>query len=377
MRLQARLKLGYYPLPKSEAIRIREFLCYSGAETCILDPCAGTGEALSRISRNANAKRYAVELDSHRAREARQRMDQVIHGSVFDCHAPVESFSLLYLNPPYDFEIGQGHNARVERLFLEHCYRWLKPGGVLVMVVPFDQIYDCRGVLTPHFRDKAIYRLTHAESVRYKQAVVFGVRRARQERERLTDFLSHHADCKLRDLTRDYARIPALAAIADRVYPVPGAEGARLEYRGLPLDSIEDLLIKSPAWLQARRVTHAEQVQFSGCPLTPLHAGHVALCAVSGLLNGVFGEGMDRHVAFWEAVKVTDKTEEEGENGEIVMSERERFSQRLTLLYENGRFALVSEKGKENQIGECPPADGKAHFCPADEGQHHSRDPAS
>ena len=28
-----------------------------------------------------------------------------------------------------------------------------------------------------------------------------------------------------------------------------------------------------------------------GRPLTPLHGGHVALCAVSGMLNGIFGSG--------------------------------------------------------------------------------------
>jgi hypothetical protein len=162
---------------------------------------------------------------------------------------------------------------------------------VLVMVVPFSQINECRAVLSPHFRDKAIYRLTDPESVRYKQAVLFGVRRTRQERERLNDFSIQQAHIKLRDLTRNFDDIPALPDIADRVFTVPAAEAARLEYRGLPLNAIEDMLVKSPAWLQARRVTHAEQLEFSGRPLTPLHAGHVALCAVSGLLNGCFGEG--------------------------------------------------------------------------------------
>jgi hypothetical protein len=84
---------------------------------------------------------------------------------------------------------------------------------------------------------------------------------------------------------------------------VPQSGPVRMEYRGLPLDLIEDLLEKSPAWLQAQRVTHAQRKQFFGRPLTPLHAGHVGLCAVSGLLNGVFGSGTERHVAHWEAIK--------------------------------------------------------------------------
>jgi hypothetical protein len=42
---------------------------------------------------------------------------------------PVESVSLLYLNPLYDFGIGQQGNNRLESVFLEHVYPWLKPIG--------------------------------------------------------------------------------------------------------------------------------------------------------------------------------------------------------------------------------------------------------
>ena len=33
------------------------------------------------------------------------------------------AFSLLYMNPPYDFQVGEGKNQRMEKLFLEHCFR--------------------------------------------------------------------------------------------------------------------------------------------------------------------------------------------------------------------------------------------------------------
>ena len=65
--------------------------------------------------------------------------------------------------------------------------RVVRPGGVLVMVVPYDRVYDCRTVLTPQFKDKAIYRLTEREAVTYKQVVVFGIRRTRPEREGIPD----------------------------------------------------------------------------------------------------------------------------------------------------------------------------------------------
>ena len=372
MRTQARLKLGYYPLAAAEARRIRCYLQFSGEAASVLDPCAGTGAALCIITDGVGLRRYGVELDAHRAEEARNVLDYVIQGSAFDTHAPVESFSLLYLNPPYDFEIGEGKNQRMEKLFLEFVGRWIRPGGVLVMVVPYDRIYECRTVLTPQFRDKAIYRLTEPEAIAYKQAVVFGVRRTRQERERLNDHAVQQANWKLNDLTRRYEEIPPLPDIPDRTYSVPPSPDARLEYRGLPLDLIEDLLQTSPAWRQAQRITHAPKTEFAGRPLTPLHKGHVGLLCTSGLLNGVFGEGKDLHVANWESVKVVDRIEEEGEDGgNTVIREKERFSQRLTLLYADGRIALLSEKpsdkppAKERSDEECAPANGQANVCAA------------
>jgi len=366
MRLEGRMRLGYYPLDKREAQRIRLFLQFPDEPASVLDPCAGTGAALVAITADSCSKLYGVELDSHRALEARTTVGEVIQGDAFETKAPVESFSLLYLNPPYDFEVGEGKNQRMEKLFLEQFFRLLKTGGALVLVIPFDRIYECRNILSPHFKDKAIYRLTEPQAERYKQAVVFGVRRSAAEKNRLNDQAVNQANWKLAELTRKYDDIPPLPDEADRVYSVPQSGPVRIEYRGLPLDLVEDL-----AWLQAQRVTHAQRKQFFGRPLTPLHAGHVGLCAVSGLLNGVFGSGAERHVAHWEAIKVVDKTEEEGDDGETVIREKERFSQRLTLLFTDGRIELLSEKpreggSKETPDGERPLANGEVEVCAAD-----------
>jgi 16S rRNA G966 N2-methylase RsmD len=65
----------------------------------------------------------ASTLDAAGRREAHEVLDEAIQGNVFDTHAAVEAFSLIYLNPPYDFEIGEGKNHRMERLFLEHVAR--------------------------------------------------------------------------------------------------------------------------------------------------------------------------------------------------------------------------------------------------------------
>jgi hypothetical protein len=250
------------------------------------------------------------------------------------------------------------------------------------MVVPYDRVYDCRSVLTPQYKDKAIYRLTEPEAVAYKQVVVFGIRRTRQERERMNDHAVSQGNWKLNERTRCFEDIQALADAPDRCYVIPPSPPARMDYRGLPLDQLEDLLAGSTAWRQARRVTHAPKPEFAGRPLTSLHQGHVALLCTSGMMNGCFGEGKDRHVAYWESVKVVDRREEE-EGGTTVIHEKERFSQRLTLLYSDGRIALLSEKPsearsrKEERDAQCASAHGQADLCASDAGhddhQHNGR----
>jgi len=91
-----------------------------------------------------------------RVEQARKVTNHVIHGDGLDVHCPVESMSLLYLNPPYDFEYGQWKNRRLEQIFFEHCYRWLKPAGVLVLIVPGDRLSVCGRVLAFHFKHKEL-----------------------------------------------------------------------------------------------------------------------------------------------------------------------------------------------------------------------------
>jgi len=140
-RNAARLKMGYYPLPVSEAVRLRALLNFTGPAS-VVDPCVGQGTALEIITQDAEVRRYGVELDAERALIAQSKGIETIQGNAFDAIAKPESFSLLYLNPPYDSEIGLVANNRMERLFLDHTYRWLAMDGVLAMVIPFEQLMD-------------------------------------------------------------------------------------------------------------------------------------------------------------------------------------------------------------------------------------------
>jgi hypothetical protein len=49
VRNVARIKLGYYPLPHAEGLRLRKLLVFEDGASAA-DPCAGTGAALHQLS---------------------------------------------------------------------------------------------------------------------------------------------------------------------------------------------------------------------------------------------------------------------------------------------------------------------------------------
>jgi hypothetical protein len=338
LRFVGKSRLGFYPLPLSEALRIRRFLLFPDQPSSALDPCVGDGVAFEVITNGAEVLRYGVELG---ADQARQRIHNVVQGNALEVQCPVECFGLLYLNPPYDWALGPADSRRTEQSFLSYTYRWLKPAGVLLFVIPGNRLAECGQILATHFRDVRVYSLEAPECVRYKQVVVIGARRSRREKERLTDSDITRARLYYASLARNPSQIPVLPSEPEARYDVPVSGPAQLVYRGLPLDEVEDQLPQSAAYRQARRILFAEPVSATGRPLTPLHAGHVGLLACSGLLNGIFGSGDQRHISFWQAVKLVEKTEEEDEQGVITVREKERFSNELTVVYSTGQVAIL------------------------------------
>ena len=344
MRPHGKTKLGFFPLPVPEGKRLRK--CLVGSEFSALDPCVGDGVAFVHLIDGMQARRYGIEIDAYRTEQANALGIETLQASTFDVRSPAESFSLLYLNPPYDLETGATNNQRLELVFLEHTYRWLKPGGVLVFIIPQPQLRVCARILSEHFADLSVYSLTDPASVQYKQIAVLGVRRKRHQ---------HVRDSVLLDSVRwleDMATKPDIEPLVETGsirYEIPASDPVTLVHTGIPLDEVEDLLLESAAYRQASRILLPKQQDVRGRPLTPLHGGHVGLLCTAGMLNGVFGEGEERHIAHWRSVKFTDHWEEEEEDGTKILHDRERFSHELTLVFANGKTQILTHEKKESE----------------------------
>ncbi|MGA8622444.1 MAG: hypothetical protein WB660_28475 [Candidatus Sulfotelmatobacter sp.] len=67
MRPQGQTKLGFFPLPVTEARRLKNWLSFPERFSA-LDPCVGDGVAFTHLLHGVTAHRYGIEIDANRQR---------------------------------------------------------------------------------------------------------------------------------------------------------------------------------------------------------------------------------------------------------------------------------------------------------------------
>src|SRR6266853_6134326 len=231
MRPHGQTKLGFFPLPVAEAERLKNCLAFA-PEFSALDPCVGDGVAFTHLLHGVTAYRYGIEIDADRAEQARALGIETLQANTMDVRCPAEAVSLLYLNPPYDWEFGESNNQRLEFGFLEHPYRWLIAGGVLVFVIPHPRLAKCARLLSEYFTNLRVFRLTEPACLQYKQIVVLATRRKRHSK--LSDAVLLDGVRYLEALATK-AEIEPLGDNPEVRYEAPASEPAALTNMGIPL----------------------------------------------------------------------------------------------------------------------------------------------
>lgn len=195
-RLEAIATGLYYPTPEPVAVALARCITLPATGTVrLLDPCVGKGRALALLADalqrppSAEQRRfggappppavelYGIEPNLERAREAMERIPNLLVTSYFTATLSEGGFQLAFVNPPYDIDgdsggtspstgsAGQagspgtaGKNERLEVRFLRRTTNKLAADGVLVWVVPQVRLREVAKHLTEHYRDLACWR---------------------------------------------------------------------------------------------------------------------------------------------------------------------------------------------------------------------------
>ncbi len=280
-RFASQSKMGYYKTPPHLVPLIAEYLhAPEPSKTMILDPCAGTGEALLLLGRALGVTRlFANELDESRAEECRANgLTTACGDGVFELKTPERSFSLILLNPPYDQESGEG---RTEMKFL-HTLRFLRKDGILVYIVPLEVLKrkEFSEKLPVLLKDIIVCRFPDQDFKAFGQAVLFGRKCTGKLQEETARY--HH-----------YINNPLVIGDGQRPsgsYTVPPAIASSPFYfysQNLDPHTVRHLL-RHPQAKKALEHGIAQDVSRTVSTLMPLRSGHQAVILATGIMDGVY-----------------------------------------------------------------------------------------
>lgn len=341
-RLESTATAQFYPTPPSVVERVAALVRPAQPSqrraVRVLDPCCGAGDALRQFADAiGEAETYGIEIEQHRADDARQALDHVIDGSAFAVRVAAEAFSCLWLNPPYDQDEG---NRRLEHSFLTAMSRTPAPGGLLVFIVPQARLAQSARYLAAHYEDLRCYRFQDPEYNPFRQCVLLARKRKVQA-----------AAPGLRATIEDWAsgEIPVL--------PEPGTVGPLFDLPSLragPVTFASQFVEPREAAVEARerglwanpalveRLWPAEERTVR--PLMPLRRGHLAVMVAAGFLNNiVLDDGARCVLVKGRVIKVSRPVESADPDVEV---EREFLRTSVVMLdLKTGVFEQIDQGG--------------------------------
>lgn len=334
-RLASQIKAGFYPIPPEALKHILKALAFEG-DINVLDPCAGKGKALKQIvdyvgkNTEFEAHPYAIELDEGRAQTVRQAFGEnaLAPADCYNCQITAGSVQLLYLNPPYDDELGGGST---EMQFLNHAHWWLQDGGVLIYVVPEDKVgrYSPSLKFLHHNYDRLKWMPFPSEVRKYREAM-FVCTKLKYGRQQTDD---EYNDPDLAE---------KLGARDKHSYKVPKRRGPPRTFTKTAMTPKEMGVALAASPLQ-RHLAPPPPLKMARPPL-PLSKGHTAVLLSAGHLNGkVSPPGEPSHVIRGSCIKQTylkEETYEERADGTEVRKrvESERFVLTIRAVEQDGVF---------------------------------------
>ena len=250
--------------------RIKSFLSFPDESVNVLDPCCGEGAALRNLVEGARATTYGLELDQHRAKQAKKdALHHVVCCGYEDARISNSAFSCLFLNPPYDWQKtgpSEEHaHERTEKAFLRGTVRYLTPDGLLVYIVPQPRVTeDLAKILSYRFQDFNTYRFPDEEYERFKQVVLFGTKKN-------SNYLDDNSLGMLNAIP--YTELQEIPHLEQPVYTLPASPEVKL-FRSTLIDQaeLEKELKSSVLWEKLNQHNQSNR-NGVGRPPLPLHTG--------------------------------------------------------------------------------------------------------
>jgi hypothetical protein len=329
-----KLRAGFFATPERQGEYLKQLIEVKG-DCSFFDPTCGEGAILAQLAsgyEDVKISTYGVEIDKARAEKASKVLDHCINAPIESMVISNDIFSLLYLNPPYDFTIkgmDDVHAERKEWTELFRNTRYLKEKGLLIYCIPSYRFADKKiaRFLATHFEKVGIVRFSDEDYDDFKQCIFIGNKKSgkiKDFNQKLFDFL---VQMDSEEFVKKYVT-PINVMVGKMKWTVPiGATEVKTFYSKLESKSnFYEGIMKSKGFLAFKERSKPRQLVIGGDSILPINQGQYALLLASGAINGQIGDGENYHlVQGLEIVsKIKETEEKKNENGTKTTIERVR-----------------------------------------------------
>lgn len=323
-----KLMAGFFATPVEVGALLKEVFNFS-APAAVIDPTCGKGDILDQLCGDKkHIRTYGVEVEKSRALIAEKKLDVLVNAPIESMRISRNSFSFVYLNPPYDNEIRQHweDTKRKEDIELERSLKYLMPGGVLCFVVSPRSIVSNAKTLATEFSEIQIARFDDGFFEDYHQCIFIG-----RKKIGIKSSFSEEAFNIFNNFSDDEFILknvrPLSELVGKKVYDIRASEPnvktfvSRIESKTKHIS-----LIKNNASFQIIHDKLAPRiVVLDSQPIINVSQGQMGLLLASGAVNGLLAEninGDNQHLV--QGLEIVGKsiTREVLEDGEIKTIER-------------------------------------------------------
>lgn len=321
-RISSKAKAGFFPTPESVTQLLKEKLSFSpGAR--LLDPVCGKGKTLSALAKGEKVQTCGIELDYERLKEARSLLDITKWAdSLLEMRISKEAFGLLFLNPPYDWDVSEnGRSVRLENRFLNRYVSALQKDGWLILLIPQNVIDYVAEPLAKHFSDIGVYAFPEEDFWNFKQCIIVG-RKSFVKPDERDQSLNDLMLCG-KMLPDDFLLLtPSLASMPDLTIPAP-VNDLNI-FKSFRLDPEENIQMIRKAGLMGQVLQEITPVERNHVrPLSPLEVGHLSLMLAGGYMNGLLEKDGKRLVIKGSVIK--EEVVNEKASSELKVKTRDQY----------------------------------------------------
>lgn len=268
-------------------------------------------------------------------------------------------------------------SLRDDHMMIRKSMEHLKPGGLLVMFTMKELIDDeISFKLANNFEDIRVLKLGDYDHRETGKFVILATKRPRASRDYRRDGVvigrtremplnrfTNKANINLDDeaIMQQIENDPQIKEfyeqeiIKDRLYgeftmqveplyELPSSDPEELTYFRIgPLtpEEVYAAFQKSKTIKNFQNKFAQTFVDKQGVTPTPLHDGHIVMLLTSGLLNGFVGKGPNQHLVKGTAIKESQLTEDQDEDGNIRSVEKEFYNIGVKYVNANGEFYKI------------------------------------